>query len=181
MFKSILVRFKWSILSATGLSIAGALAGILMLKIITEQLSLIGKGQPAAIQDFLLFTGSVCAVLFFGLTSRYLLAKLSARVVYEFRDSLVKRLLSTPYAAVEKIGGHRILAAMKTDASKLSDGLLVMPGFVYSFVTVVLCLSYMVYTSWELFTIVFILIGVIVLIARFFLSMVSSIMYSCVV
>jgi putative ATP-binding cassette transporter len=170
MFKSILSRFKWQILAATLLSVIGAMAGILMLKIITAQVSSIGAGKSPGPYAFLIFVAAVSSVLLFSLASRYLLAKLSARVVYEFRDSLAKRLLSTSYAMLEKIGGHRVMAAMKTDASKLSDGLLILPGFIYSFVTVLLCLGYMVYTSWQLFTVVFILIALIVLIAKFFLK-----------
>ncbi|KUI97146.1 cyclic peptide export ABC transporter [Vibrio sp. MEBiC08052] len=170
MFKSILSRFKWQIFAATVLSVVGALAGIMMLRIITAQVSLIGAGKSPGPHAFLIFVGVVATVLLFSLASRYLLAKLSARVVYEFRDSLAKRLLSTSYAMLEQIGGHRVMAAMKTDAAKLSDGLLLLPGFIYSLVTVLLCLGYMVYTSWELFSVVFVLIALIVVIARFFLK-----------
>ncbi|MDW6005257.1 cyclic peptide export ABC transporter [Vibrio mangrovi] len=170
MFKSILSRFKWSILSATFLSVIGALAGILMLKIMTTQVSLIGAGKSPGPHAFLIFVGAVFVVLLFSLTSRYLLAKLSARIVYEFRDALAKRLLSTSYAMLEKIGGHRVMAAMKTDVTKLSDGLLILPGFMYSLVSVLLCLGYMMYTSWQLFVVVFILISAIIIIAKFFLK-----------
>ncbi|MEI8632401.1 dephospho-CoA kinase [Vibrio sp. PP-XX7] len=168
MFKSMFSRFKWLILGATILSVVAAMAGVLMLKIITSQVSLIGAGKSAGPHAFLIFVGAVASVLLFGLASRYVLAKLGARIVYEFRDTLSKRLLSTPYAVIEKIGGHRIMAAMKTDAAKLSDGLLMMPGFVYSLVTVLLCLGYMVYTSWQLFGVVFVLISVVILIAKSF-------------
>ncbi|CAM3806484.1 ABC transporter ATP-binding protein YojI [Vibrio aerogenes CECT 7868] len=170
MFKSILIRFKWSIVGATLLSVVGALAGIVMLKIITMQVSQLGAGGSPGPYAFPIFVGAVSAVLLFSLLSRYLLAKLSARIVYEFRDSLAKRLLATSYASIEKIGGHRIMAAMKTDASKLSDGLLLLPGFIYSFVTVLLCLGYMVYTSWQLFTVVFVLIALIMFVSKLILN-----------
>ncbi|CAG8999280.1 MAG: ABC transporter ATP-binding/permease protein YojI [Candidatus Celerinatantimonas neptuna] len=170
MFKPILVRFKWLIVSATLLSVLGALAGLGMLKIITDQLSQIGHPQSHFAMRFAIFGAAIISVLVFSFASRYLLAKLGALVVYEFRDSLSKRLLSTPYAAIEKLKGHRIMAVMKTDAAKLSDGLLMMPNFVYSLVTVLLCLAYMIYTSWQLFILVFSLIVVIFLVARFFLK-----------
>lgn len=170
MFQSILVRFKWPILAATLFSVIGAVAGIAMLKIITLQLSKIGEQHSVSGADFALFVVAVVAILSFGLASRYLLAKLSAQVVYEFRDQLAKRLLCTDYAAIERLGGHRILAAMKTDASKLSAGLLIMPGFIYSLVTVLLCLGYMMFTSMSLFGIVFVLISAIILLAKSILT-----------
>ncbi len=170
MFQSILVRFKWPILAATLFSVIGAVAGIAMLKIITMQLSEIGEQHSVSGADFALFVVAVVAILSFGLASRYLLAKLSAQVVYEFRDQLAKRLLCTDYAAIERLGGHRILAAMKTDASKLSAGLLIMPGFIYSLVTVLLCLGYMMFTSMSLFGIVFVLISSIILLAKSILT-----------
>ena len=170
MFKSIFLQYRWSLVGATLLSILGALSGLVMLKIITDQLSLIGAGESLTWQSFAIFLGMICVMLLFGLFSRYLLAKLSAQVVYKFRDSLAKRLLATPYATVEQIGGHRILAAMKTDAAKLSDGLLVLPGVIYSFVTVLFCLGYMIYISWQLFLIVLALIAVVVVIAQLSVS-----------
>ena len=170
MFKSILLRFKWPILTATFFSILGALAGLGMLKIITTQLAALSDSHQINWSDFALFGSAVLGVLLFGLGSRYLLAKLSAQVVYEFRDELARRLLCTQYATIERLGGHRILAAMKTDAAKLSDGLLIMPGFIYSFVTVLLCLGYLVFLSWQLFSVVFVLITAIVLLARLFLG-----------
>ncbi|MCA2017854.1 cyclic peptide export ABC transporter [Vibrio tritonius] len=170
MFKSILLRFKWPILTATFFSILGALAGLGMLKIITTQLAALSESHHINWNDFALFVSAVLGVLLFGLGSRYLLAKLSAQVVYEFRDELARRLLCTQYATIERLGGHRILAAMKTDAAKLSDGLLIMPGFIYSFVTVLLCLGYLVFLSWQLFSVVFVLITAIVLLARLFLG-----------
>ncbi|MEJ2063876.1 MAG: cyclic peptide export ABC transporter [Reinekea sp.] len=164
MFKLIFVRFKWQVLLATILSAASALSGIGMLKIITLQISAMTTETAASARPFVWFILAVSAVLLFGLVSRYLLAKLGARVVYEFRDSLTQRLLSTPYAMIERIGGHRILAALKTDAAKLSEGLLILPEFIFSLITVLLCLSYMSYISGRLFlvsTVLIILLGAI--------------------
>ncbi len=166
MFKSILVQHRGSIALATLLSVCGALSGLLMLKFITNQLDAISASEPVTLAAFGLFFVSVSAVLLFGLGSRYLLAKLSAHVVYLFRETLAKRILATPYVDMERMGGHRILAAMKTDAAKLSDGLLVMPSAIYNLVTVLLCVTYMVYTSWQLSLIVLTLIVVIFLLAR---------------
>ncbi len=169
MFKLIVVRFKWQVLLATVLSAISALSGIGMLKIITLQIGAMTSQSAASVTPFVWFLLAVSAVLLFGLMSRYLLARLGARVVYEFRDSLTRRLLSTPYAIIERIGGHRILAALKTDAAKLSEGLLILPEFIYSLITVVLCLSYMSYLSGRLFLVSTALIILLGLIASVFL------------
>ncbi|GAB7273691.1 hypothetical protein DZS_50910 [Dickeya ananatis] len=169
MFKFIVVRFKWLVLLATVLSAISALSGIGMLKIITLQIGAMTSQSAASVTPFVWFLLAVSAVLLFGLMSRYLLARLGARVVYEFRDSLTRRLLSTPYAIIERIGGHRILAALKTDAAKLSEGLLILPEFIYSLITVVLCLSYMSYLSGRLFLVSTALIILLGLIASVFL------------
>ncbi|AJQ97643.1 cyclic peptide export ABC transporter [Gynuella sunshinyii] len=169
MFKLIFIRFKWQVLLATILSAASALSGIGMLKIITLQISAMTAQSAVSARPFVWFLLAVSAVLLFGLVSRYLLAKLGAQVVYEFRDSLTRRLLSTPYAMIERIGGHRILAALKTDATKLSEGLLILPEFIYSLITVLLCLSYMSYISGRLFLVSTVLIILLGLIANVFL------------
>lgn len=170
MLKELFQRFKWLILLASVLSTVSALAGVGMLAMITDAMGQLGKGNAGPAYPFVLFIGATILVMALGFLSQYLLIRLSAAVVYEIRKTLLQRVLATSYERVERIGGHRVMAAMKSDVATLSSGLLLAPTFIYNAVTVLLCLGYMLYSSWQLFLFVVIVIVLMVVMIKVILS-----------
>lgn len=170
MIKDVIHRFKWSILLATILSAASALVGVGMIAMITQALGSLGEGNADLEYPFAVFAAAAVLVMALGFTSQHLLIKLGTAVVYDIRRTLLQRVLATSYENVERIGGPRVMAAMKSDVATLSNGLLLAPTFIYNAVTVLLCLSYMLHASWKLFLLVAVAIALIVAMLRIVVS-----------
>jgi putative ATP-binding cassette transporter len=100
-------------------------------------------------------------VVFFGIVSQTMLAKLGTKIVFDLQNIMGRRLLQTPYEKIEKMGGHKVMATLEKDVASFSEGLMLLPQLVYNIITLVLCLSYMLYSSWQLSLLV---IGTIVIV-----------------
>lgn len=170
MLLTLFSRFKLLILFASGLSALGAMAGVSMLAMIADVVAQLGEGKDDLKYPFILFVSFVFFVMGFRFFSQFLLIKLSSSVVYDIRKTLLKRIFATTYERIEQIGGNRIMAVMEADVSALSLGLLIIPQFIFNITTVVICLSYMAYISWQLFLVVVVLITIIVIGVRFALG-----------
>lgn len=170
MIKEILHRFKWLILLASCLSAISAIAGIAMISIVTDMVASLEHGKLDAAQSFPLFVLAVMVVMAFGVLSQYILLRLSSVVVFDTQKSLLERFLATDYERIERIGGHRIMATMEGDVSALARGSALLPAFTYSFITVILCLMYMLYSSWELFLFVALVVALIIAGAKVMLN-----------
>ncbi|WP_395375886.1 cyclic peptide export ABC transporter [Marinicella sp. W31] len=170
MLKTLFIRFKWQIILASVLSTISAFLGLKMLSIITEIIGGIGGVDFEPAYSFLSFSAIAFGVISFGVLSQFILLKLSTTVVYEVRKTILERILGTDYAIIEKNGNHKIMAAMKDDVSSISAGLNLLPDFIYSAVTVILCLSYLIYSAWQLFLLVAAVILLIIFITRLVLK-----------
>ncbi|WP_161158557.1 cyclic peptide export ABC transporter [Vibrio eleionomae] len=155
MIRTIMLRCKWPSVFAITLSSLAALAGLGMLNsIIINLMELMSSHQVNRV-GFIIFAIAGIGALLFGLGSRYVTAKLSADVVCELRVQLTQRLMCTPYSIVETLGQQRILSVINSDVAKFADGLLRIPDFIYSVVTVALCAGYLIALSWPLSFVVF--------------------------
>ncbi|MEQ5837767.1 cyclic peptide export ABC transporter [Marinobacter sp. NFXS9] len=164
MFKSLMFRFRWLIALAAALSALSALAGLAMLTMITDIISSFEKGQYSLTYPFSIFIIAVGMVLILGIASQYILIKLSSTVVYEIQQNLLKRILSSSYENIERVGGHRIIAALERDVGALANGLLAIPTLTFSSITLLLGVAYLVYISPSLFLLVLVaMIALIVL------------------
>ena len=151
MLKDLFWKFKGLLVLATGLSMLSAMASISMLAMITDAINQVGEGEFDFKYSFILFLSVVLVVMLFGFLSQFFMLKLSSSVVYTVRKTLLQRILATSYEKIEQIGGHRVIAAMKSDVATLSNGLLVAPQFIYNLITVLCCFGYLAYSSWQLF------------------------------
>lgn len=166
MLKELFQRFKWMIVLASCLSTLSAFAGISMLSMITDVIGALQSGKLEAAYSFGVFVLAVLVVMFAGVISQFILLRMSSISVYEIQKTLLQRILSTNYEKIERIGGHRIMATMQRDVSILARGLMLMPTFIYSSVTVFLCMAYMLYTSWQLFFFVVLAVSLIIVAAK---------------
>lgn len=168
MIISLLRRFKWVFLLATILSTISAFAGVAMLSVITERIAGL-SGESKGLHEFVFFAAALIGVVIFGITSQYILAKLGAQIVFEIQNIMSRRLLRTSYEKMEKMGGHRIMATLGTDVSSFSKGLMILPQFIYSITTVLFCLAYMFYSSWQMTFLVVLTFAVIIFVAQIFI------------
>jgi len=165
MIKEILYSYKWLIALAILLSVASAVAGVAIITLIEAQVSALSDNTGGELKSVVLFGVAIVAVVVFGIYSQYILTKLSAIVVFDVRKIVVRKLMGTSYENIEKIGGHRVYATLTDDVSSISEGLMLVPQFINSFATVVLCFAYLLYSSWQLFLVILTMIAVIVVVA----------------
>jgi len=167
MLKNLFYRFRWHILLASSLSTVSAFLGLKMLSIIADMIGDMGAADFVPAYSFLSFSLIVVGIILFGFVSQYILLKLSATVVYEVQKTILQRVLGTSYEIIERNGNHRVMAAMKDDVATISRGITEVPNFIYSSVTVLLCLGYMVYVAWQLFMLVALVLTTILLFTQF--------------
>ena len=170
MLRKLFYRFRWHILLASVLSTISAVLGIKMISIIADIIGSLGTENFVPAYSFLSFSLIVLGIISFGVFSQYVLLKLGTTVVYQVQKTILARILGTDYEVIERNGNHRIMAAMKDDVTSISSGITVLPNFIYSSVSVLLCLGYMVYTAWQLFLLVAFVLTIIILSARFVLK-----------
>lgn len=155
MIGELLKRYRFKIFLCSMLSVISALCGMVIMKLISTEISNLETGSTEIAYSFQLFLIAVVAVVVFGFLAGFLLQKLTETVAFELRTTMVRRFLLTSYERVEQIGGHRVFTTMTQDVGNIAQGLSILPSFVHSFVTVLLCLGYLFYTSWQLFLVVF--------------------------
>lgn len=77
--------------------------------------------------------------------SQFALTKLGHRFVYDLRRQLLKRILDTHHAQLEKVGSARLLASLSDDILNITSAFVRLPQLVQG---VVLTLAAIVYLSW---------------------------------
>ena len=170
MLSNLLARYKLTIFIATVFSVLSALAGISIMALVNDQLTEMTNGTADLQEGLTLFITGIVTLAFFGVFSQFILSKLSASVVATLRDTMIKRVLSTSYSNLEKIGGHRIYVTLTGDIRTASEALSILPLFVYNFSAVLFCLAYMAYHSWQLFLVVVFLLSIAVLVGGLILK-----------
>lgn len=92
--------------------------------------------------------GAVCLMLpLTRLASEVLLARLSARVAYDLRMDLVRRVLSTPLRRLEEIGPPRLLATLTNDIPIITNTFSSIPILCMHITIVIGCLVYLGFLS----------------------------------
>ncbi|AYA40119.1 cyclic peptide export ABC transporter [Xenorhabdus nematophila] len=102
--------------------------------------------------------------------ANYLMTKLSIKIIFEVRSTLVKRILNTPYAILDRIGGHKVQASLTSDVSDISRAISTMPQFIYHVITVIACFGFLAFKSIELFIVTVVILPFGLLITRYFIS-----------
>lgn len=82
----------------------------------------------------------------------------------------MKRILNTPYAILERIGGHKVQASLTSDVSDISRAISTMPQFIYHVITVIACLGFLAFKSIELFMVTLVTLPLGLLVSRYFIS-----------
>ncbi|MBA6257668.1 MULTISPECIES: cyclic peptide export ABC transporter [unclassified Colwellia] len=145
MFNNMLGKYKGLIALSALASALTAFAGVFLMLQIRNEVTL--ETTQSILERVQIYGLGVLGLLFFGLLSQYLLARLSTSMVCKLRNSMVNRVLATSYEQLERIGGHRIQATITNDISSISSAMTLVPMFTFHLTMVVLSFFYLFYLS----------------------------------
>ena len=134
---------------------AGVMSGVSNAALIALINSTLNRQGASARTLALSFVG-ICVVLPIArLASQSLIIMLTAASLFELRMQLSRSILSTPLRTLEKIGAHRLLAALTDDVSVITSAFINLPVLCMHFAVVSATLIYMAWLSWTLLLSVF--------------------------
>ena len=145
MFKQILLMMRFKIASSVFLSSFGAAVSVYLFTIIgdiVDRNSQVDLGLSLA-----LYCGILLCSLCVSVGSFYLMAKISASLVYQLRMGLSTKVLGTDIAKLEKNGEHRIYNALTTDINNISVAMAETPSLIFYCILVLSCLGYLAWLS----------------------------------
>lgn len=126
---------------------AGLIAGLgstALIALVNRTLSNPQSATPGLIALYV----SLCALVpMTRLISAALLIKLSQRMTYDLRMRLSERILAVPLRHLEKIGTHRLLAALTDDVLTISNAVVNIPVVCVSLAVLLGCIVYVGYLS----------------------------------
>ena len=147
MFFSFLKQMKLLLLLATTLSSISAFLSLSMFV-------MIGKiGREGGEFNSSYFALALVSLLVISLISARFLSKLSSGVVYNVRLNLIKRVMSTDYAALSKVGSEKVYHVLINDVKIIATAVSELPSFIYNIILLVSLLSYLAYLSALLFSV----------------------------
>lgn len=104
------------------------------------------------------FLGVCVVVPASRLLSQYLLVRLAQQASFKLRVQLSRQLAAAPLPLQERIGSHRLLAALSEDLPTLTMALTMVPGLCVNAVLILSCMAYLGWLSWPLLVIVTVLL-----------------------
>jgi putative ATP-binding cassette transporter len=147
---------RWPFVLAVLAGIVSGLTTTALLAIISYTTRFGKIGQPGIWGWFLAF----CIVrLAAGIAAHGLLIHLSQNTLCKLRLRLCAQILHTPLASLEKLGSHRLLAAITEDLGQLTTTLINLPYLFVNLIIVAGCLTYLGYLSWRVLISISLAIG----------------------
>ncbi|WP_020563505.1 multidrug ABC transporter permease/ATP-binding protein [Methylosarcina fibrata] len=141
-------RFRWALLAVLALSIASAGLSVGIIAFTNERML---HPQHELNPTLLLFGGLLAAVFLIGTASQICMTTLGHCLVYQFRRTLVKRILDTDLERLEQLGPPRLLASLNSDTSHLTSAFISLPSAVYGLVLNLGGFAYLAWLSQPLF------------------------------
>ncbi len=144
-----LIKFLWR--NSKGIAvfavIAGSVSGLSSAGLIALIHEALGHGAVPAGRLVATYVGLCLLLLTASISSQLLLLHLSQAAIFNLRLRLCASILSAPLRRLEETGSARIFAALTTDASSVSNGLINLPLICINGATVIACLAYVGWLS----------------------------------
>ena len=153
----LMARRSWRALlvaTLTGLTCGLAAAGLIAN--INHSLEVFDKLRPV---DGLLFAGLVVLVAVSRIISDISLLRLGQAAVNDMRLHLSAKLIDTPYAQLQRLGKHRLLAMLTDDTQTISQAVELVPILLVNVGIIVACLGYLGWLSMPLLGLTLLLIA----------------------
>ncbi|CAK9885419.1 MAG: ABC transporter ATP-binding/permease protein YojI [Candidatus Erwinia impunctatus] len=135
-------RYRWSFAVVVALSLVSAGLGIGLIAFINQQFIVAVNHSRTLLPLFLFFLVVLMAVTFI---SQLALTRLGHYFVYHLRGELMKRILDTPVAHLEKVGSSAILAALSSDIRAITLAFVRLPELIQG---IILTVGSIVYLFW---------------------------------
>jgi len=146
LLRFLLRNSKWTTVFAILFSIASGIAGASLIAAIHSILSSQDRSSPKIWGYCLL-----CLLLLVTqMVSQILLLRISQETIYDLRLQLSRSIIKAPLRGLEKAGSGRLMAALTGDAATISGALLGVPIMCINLATIVTCLIYISFLSWQL-------------------------------
>ncbi|MGF6164003.1 putative ATP-binding cassette transporter [Pseudomonas sp. 2725] len=133
-----------------GLAAAGLIASI------NHSLTVFDQLRPA---DGLYFAGLVVLVAVSRVIADVSLLRLGQAAVHDMRLHLSTRLIDAPYAQLQRLGKHRLLAMLTDDAQTISQAVELVPILLVNAGIIAACLAYLAWLSLPLLGLTLLLIA----------------------
>lgn len=158
MYKDLYLKYKWYILITLPMSILLGMLSISVIAIISEA---IGNNLQNLEYDAVYFFSVISVLFLLGLSNEWLRAKLLAHVIYDIQIKMIRRVIATPLAQLEKIGIPKVIATLTQDLSTAINYFHALPVLFVNIAIIICGVAYMAYLSVELLAVVlgFILVG----------------------
>lgn len=170
MIRELVGDYKWGFIFAMLLSAASALAGLALIALVNKEINS-PAGLASSIEErILIYIGVLAGFFIISFLSQFILAILSARLVYRLRSAMFRRILATSFENKERLGGHKIHATITTDIGSIANALGILPLMSFNLTSIIFSFSYVAYLSLYGFAIVFSVILFSILISKYLIS-----------
>ncbi|MBD2256025.1 cyclic peptide export ABC transporter [Pseudanabaena sp. FACHB-2040] len=143
----LLLKRSWqTIVVAVLLGLISGLCNARLISLVNQAVS-----QPTQPQALMPFFVLVVMTLGIGVLSQFILISLSQDAIYQLRLTLSRNILLSPLPHLERLGDHRLLAALTDDVRVLSRTVTVFPNLCVDLATIGGCLAYLAWLSGPMF------------------------------
>ncbi|MGA7438624.1 MAG: cyclic peptide export ABC transporter [Luteibacter sp.] len=147
MVLDVIKRSKARIVLASAISVLAGAANIWLLSMVSRDVHDPAPGTSAVLQ----FSGALALMVSVSFISQITLSRLSAQMLYQLRNKLVRGITHLSAQKTEAIGRHRLYAALTRDVPSVHDLLIALPNYVFNLTVVIACLAYLATVSHRLF------------------------------
>ncbi len=138
---------------STGFLSGGSTAGLIAL--ISRSLAQGINSSPNSLAWS--FVALAIVALTTSIISQFILISLAQQSIFRLRLSLSRQILATDLADLEKLGASRLLASLTDDIQAVADAVRLIPFLCIDLAIVAGCLLYIIWLSWQVFFLVFLL------------------------
>ncbi|WP_416675307.1 cyclic peptide export ABC transporter [Egbenema bharatensis] len=98
----------------------------------------------------MIFLGLAAIALITNILSQMLLIRLAQQAIFRLRMTLSQQILAAELRHLERVGNARLLATLTEDIQAIAEAVRLLPFICIDLATVVGCLAYIIWLSWDM-------------------------------
>src|SRR5437868_15476329 len=139
---------------------AGTISGASSTGLLAVINSSLRRSEPATATLILSFIGLCLIVPLSRIISEVVLIRLGQGALFDLRTQLRRQILAVPLRQLEKLGSHRLMAALTDDVPAITNIVTVIPVLCINAAVAIGCLLFLGWLSWQMLTAVLVFIAV---------------------
>ncbi|WP_230660971.1 multidrug ABC transporter permease/ATP-binding protein [Psychrobacter sp. I-STPA10] len=163
LWRLIFKQYRSVLIWLTLISIASAFAGVGVIAYINDTLTQMSDNPWRVLLQLI---GLLIILFILNFIAQYSLSYIGHKFVYEFRNTLIKRIMDTDIAVIERIGSSRLLASLSKDIDSIQSAFMDLPGFIQGAILSLGASAYLFYLAWDLFLVVIAIVVMIAIVGR---------------